>query len=214
MTGIQWDARVSREVNMTIMQNRTMLKRLQRLRQGSTDDIRNIISLCEAEPGLQTAANMVRVIANTGVRNGEFAKLRIADIDPSGTWLTIHRHRSGSVRSRVIPIRQKTHTALLALHQLNPDSEFVLGDTPRTRFDCMIRKLILVAPEFGRTRQRTYSIRKNFEYRLMSAGIPAGVVKYLLGCESLTTSIQQLTLTPEERMQIVQRTLERFIEEL
>lgn len=190
-----------------------MRKKFECLNPGSTDDIRSIILSCDADPRLQTVGNMVRVIANTGLRNREFAELRISDIDPAG-FLYIRRARSASLPPRIIPIRPKTHMALLALHQLNPESEFVLGNNPRARLEFMIRNLKVVAPTFGRIPRRTHSIRANFSYRLMSAGIPAGTVKYVLGLESLRNSIQQLVLTPEERMQIVRRTLERFIEEL
>lgn len=196
------------------MHKREMRKRLQRLRPGSTDDIRTIISIAEADPNLQILANMARVIANTGIRNGEFAGLRISDIDPTGSWLEVRRPRSTSMPSRVLPIRPRTYMALLALHQLNPESELVLGDFPKTRFNSMLHKLKVVAPNFGRARQRTYSIRANFAFRLMSAGIPAGIVKYVLGWESLESSFQRLPLTPEQRLQIVRRSFECFLDEL
>jgi hypothetical protein len=41
-----------------------------------------------------------------------------------------------------------------------------------------------------------------------------GVVKYVLGRESLRSSLGELTLTHEQRMQVARRSLERFLEEL
>ncbi len=89
-----------------------------------------------------------------------------------------------------------------------------MEDSPRTRFDYMIRKLKIVAPQLERTRLWSYSIRLNFECRLVLAGIPMGTVKYVLGRESLGSSLIDLTLTHEQRMQVVRRSLERFLAEL
>jgi 23S rRNA pseudoU1915 N3-methylase RlmH len=46
------------------------------------------------------------------------------------------------------------------------------------------------------------------------AGIPTGVVKYVLGRESLRSSLSDLTLTHEQMLQVVRRSMERFLEEL
>lgn len=180
----------------------------------STDDICKIISRCEDDPKLQVLRNLVRVIANTGLRNGEFASLRESDIDPAGTLLHVGRPRTIASSMRMLPLRPRTYAALVSLHILNPESEFVLGDCPRTRFDYMIRKLKIIAPQFARAGLWTYSIRLNYESRLISAGIPMGIVKYLLGRESLRDSLGELSLTDEQKVQIVRRSVERFLQEL
>jgi integrase len=191
-----------------------MHKRVERMQPAATDDLREIISHCENNPDLQVLGHMVRVISNTGLLNGEFGSLRRTDIDPAGVWLYVGRRRTVASPERALPIRPRTYAALVSLHQLNPESEFVLGGSPRTRFDYMIRKLKIVAPQLARTRLWSCSIRLNFECRLISAGIPMGVVKYVLGRESLRSSLGELTLTHEQRMQVARRSLERFLEEL
>lgn len=207
-------AQPAREVDLTTRQNTKMPQQLQRMKPASTDDIRELILSCENNPDLHALAGMVRVIANTGLRNEEFMALRTSDIDPSGTWLHIGRPRAASSPCRVLPIRSATRAALVALHQLNPASELVLGETPRTHFNFMIRKLRVAAPQLARARLWTYSIRGNFESRLITAGIPAGIIKYVLGREPLATALKELSLTPEQSMQVVKRSLERFLEEL
>lgn len=189
-----------------------MRKQIERTQPAETKDIREIISRCEDNQDLQVLGHMVRVIANTGLRNAEFESLRKTDFD--GTWLHVNRQRAVASPARVLPIRPRTYAALVSLQHLNPESDFVLGDHPRTRYEYMIRKLKIVAPQLAHTRLWSYSIRFNFECRLLSAGIPMGVVKYVLGRESLRSSLGHLTLTHEQSMQIARRSLERFLEEL
>ena len=199
---------------MTVRQNTKMRKQIERMQPAATDDIREIIFRCENKPELQVLGNMVRVIANTGLRNCEFKLLQKTDIDPAGIWLNVRRRRTVASPARTLPILPLTNAALVSLHQLNPQSEFILGDRPRTQFDNMIRKLKTVAPQLTHTRVWSCLIRLNFESRLFMAGIPTGVVKYVLGRESLHSSLSELTLTHEQMLQVARRYLERFMEEL
>jgi integrase len=199
---------------LTVRQNTKMRKQIERMQPAATDDIRDIISRCENKPELRVLGNMIRVIANTGLSNSEFTLLQKSDIDPAGTWLNVRRRRTVASPSRVLPIRPRTYAALISLHQLNSDSELILGGSPRTRFDNMIRELKIVAPQLTHTRVWSCSIRLNFESRLFMAGIPTGVVKYVLGRESLHSSLSELTLTHEQMLQVARRSLERFLEEL
>jgi integrase len=199
---------------VTVRQNTKMRQKIEHMQPAATDDLREIISRCEGDPHLQALGNMVRVIANTGLLNVEFASLRKFDIDVSGRWLHVGRPRSVASPSRTLPIRPRTYAALVSLHQLNPDSELILGEKPRTRFANMIRKLKIVAPQLPHTRDWSCSIRFNFESRLFMAGIPTGVVKYVLGRESFRSSFSDLNLTREQRLEVARRSLERFMEEL
>lgn len=199
---------------MTIRQNTKFRREINEMHPATSDNIRDFISRCEEDSNLRTTGNMVRVIANTGLRNEEFKSLQVSDLDPNGEWLNITHVRGTKGKPRVIPIRSRTYAALIALHELNPASEFVLGDCPRTRFDESIRKLRTVAPQFARARLWTHSIRKNFEFRLKSAGIPSGIVKYWLGRQDINEALQSLVLTHEQKMQVMRRTIERFLHEL
>jgi integrase len=199
---------------MTIRHNTKFRQKLVRMEPAATDDIREVLSRCAGCTDLQVPEFVIRVIANTGLGNSEFMSLQVSDIDSDGGWLHIGRPRGKYVGGRILPLRPKTISALLTLHRLNPQSEFVLGDSPRTRFDQMIRKLRVVAPQFARTRLWTYSIRMNFACRLMSAGIPSGLVKYCLGHRTKGDPFGVSILTPEQKLQVIRRTLECFLEEL
>lgn len=199
---------------MTTRHNTKFRHTLARIKPAATDDIRDVISRCEGHMDLQVPRCVTRVIANTGLRNSEFMSLRISDIDPDGKWLTISHPRGMYVGTRVLPLRPKTLEALLSLHHMNPQSELVLGVSPRTRFDQTIRKLKVVAPGLARTRLWTYSLRQNFAYRLISAGIPSGITKYCLGHRIEGDPFGISLLTREQKRQVLRRNIERFIEEL
>lgn len=199
---------------MTVRQNTKLWKQIQRMAPATAEDIREVIFQCEGESDLQVVGNMIRVLANTGLRNGEFMTLRISDIDPGGQWLQVSRRRGMGSEMRMLPLRSRTLAALNSLHDMNPESELVLGDSPRTRFDYTIRKLKIIAPQFGRARLWTYPIRLNFEYRLMSAGIPTGMVKYCLGRHMRVDPFDGLSLTHDQILLAIRRSIERFLDEL
>jgi integrase len=187
---------------------------IKRMNPASTAEIQEVITDCAGNSDLQIMGDLVRVIANTGLHNGELRSLQISDIDTGGNWFTVSGTRRKNGGKRVLPIRAKTLAALISLHKLNPQSVFVLGDSPRTRFDNAIRKLKTAAPQFARRRLWFYSVRSNFEHRLMSAGIPSGVVKYCLGHRNLDDVLLGLSLTPQQGLFIVRRSMEKFLEEL
>jgi integrase len=202
------------EIHMTIRQNTKFRKQIARLCPATTEEIRELFLKCEGDPGLRVAGNIIRAVANTGIRGEELKSLRISDIDATGEWLTVARPRNMRGDGRVVPIFARTYAALRELHGMNPLSEFILGDSPRTRIDQTIRILKIIAPQLARTRLWIHSIRLNYETRMYAAGVPSGIVKYLLGRESLGEALKFSSLTRDEVLQIVRRTFERFMHEL
>jgi len=102
----------------------------------------------------------------------------------------------------------------MSLHRMNPESDFVLGAHPRTRFALVLAKLRPVFPELSHGRLFMYSVRMNFVCRVMSAGIPLSLVKYCLGQGDIGMLMGHLTLTPEQKLEILRRNLESFVQEL
>jgi integrase len=205
---------MERRIPMTMRQNTKSWKQVERMNPATTEDIHDLILRCEGNLKLQVCGNIIRVLANTGLRVEELKSLRFTDIDPSGEWLNIARPRSKGVGTRVVPIFSRTHLALLELHGMNPHSAFILGDCPRTRIEQTIRILKRLVPQFGRTRLWSYSVRMNFMCRLHLAGVAAGILKYLIGHESLNEALNLPSLTRDQKLQVVRRTIERFLNEL
>jgi integrase len=184
----------------------------QQIRLMSTAEIREILAKCEMEPKLHLVGDVVRVIANTGIRNSELMSLRMSDVDITGGWLTIKGRKVPFARK--VPLRPKTIAAIISLHKRNPESVFVLGEFPIRRMRIVIALLWLVWPRQSNGRSLLLSVRLNFKYRLMSAGIPSGVVRYCAGSRDPSSLLSDMSLTPEEWFDIVRRNLERFLEEL
>lgn len=201
------------EVSLKIQNNTGHLEQVQRIVPPEVDDIRQIIVRCEHNSELHTVGNMVRVLANTGLRRGEFTEVRRSDIDPDGQWLHVGGSSGIGGNGRMLPIRPLTLEALLSLHRMNAQSEFVLGDRPKARFDYALRKLRTVAPQLVQTRAPAHSIRVMFAYRLWSADIAPDVVGYLLGRRT-SESLRECLLTHEQWLGIVTRSMEWLVDEL
>jgi integrase len=179
-----------------------------------TEEIQQILKTCDAHPDLHLVRDIVRVVANTGMKNCELSSLLVSNIDYGGRWLLTSEGVRPRYAKRFLPLRSRTLESLTCLRQLNPQSSLVLGDSPRGRFDCVVEGLRSRFPNVARGRLLVYSVRMNFAFRLMSSGIPLGIVKYCLGHQDLTMLFGKLSLTPEQKLEIIRRDLESFVPEL
>jgi integrase len=189
-------------------------RRLETFRHAPTEEIQQILKTCDVYPDLHLVRDIVRVVANTGMKNCELGSLLVSNIDYDGRWLLTSEGVRPRYPKRFIPINSKTLESLTSLHRLSPESPFVLGDFPRSRFDCVVETLRSRFPDVARGRLLMYSVRMNFAFRLMSSGIPLGIVKYCLGHQDLAMLFGKLSLTPEQKLAIIRRDLESFVPEL
>ena len=178
----------------------------------STAEIGEILAKCEMDPKLHLVRDVVRVVANTGIRNLELASLRMSDVDITGGWMAIKGRKV--LFTRKVPLRPKTIAAIVSLHSRNPESPFVLGEFPILRMRIVIASLRLVWPRHSHGRCLLLSVRMSFTYRLMHAGISSWVVRYCEGHQDLSLSASKMPLTPEDWLYILQQTREMFPEEL
>jgi integrase len=193
--------------------NLAFKRQLHKLRPISSSDIAEILETCEKNPRLHLVRDIVRILANTGLRNSELASLRISQVDIIGRWVTIVEGRKAPA-IRKIPLGPKTIVAIASLHSMNPESPFVLGEFPNRRMRIVIARLRSMWPRLTHDRLLLHRVRINFACRLMCAGIPIGVVSYCLGCRDISRLFGRLALSPDERLDIVRRNLERFVDEL
>ena len=191
-----------------------MSKRLETFRYASMEEIQQILKTCDAHPGLHLVRDIVRVVANTGMTNCELGLLLVSNIDYDGRWLLTSECFSPKHAKRFLPINSKTLESLTCLHQLNPESPLVLGESPRSRFEYVAKTLRSRFPDFARGRFVMYSVRMNFVYRIMSSDIPSSIVNYCLGRQDLALVFGKLSLTPEQKLAIIRRDLESFLPEL
>jgi integrase len=193
--------------------NLAFKRKLQRMRPIASDDTVKILEICDKEPRLHLVRDVIRILANTGIRNSELLALRISHVDISGGRMTIVEGRK-TPAVRTLPLRPKTLAAITSLHSMNPESPFVLGKFPSRRMRIVIARLNSMWPRLSDDRLLLHRVRINFACRLMCAGIPIGVVSYCLGRRDISRLFGRLALSPDERLDIVRRNLERFVDEL
>lgn len=190
---------------------RAFQAQLQEIRHMSTAEIGEILAKCEMEPKLHLVRDVVRVVANTGIRNSELASLRMSDVDITGGWMAIKGCKVPFTRK--VPLGPKTIAAIVSLHSRNPESPFVLGEFPTLRMRIVIASLRLVWPRHSHGRFLLLSVRMSFTYRLMHAGIPEAVARCYPVRPGLTAQFY-MSPTSEERLDTVRRNLDRLLEEL
>src|ERR1700720_1626240 len=131
--------------------NLAFKRQLHKLRPISSSDIAEILETCEKNPRLHLVRDIVRMLANTGLRNSELASLRISQVDIIGRWVTIvEGGKAPAIRK--IPLGAKTIAAIASLHSMNPVSPFVLGEFPNRRMRIVIARLRSMLPRLSHDR--------------------------------------------------------------
>ena len=192
----------------------TLEKRLERIHPARDEDITLVIKACEGSPELHMVRDVIRVIANSGLRNCELVALRCEDIDLDHKWMLVGRGRNAKYARRLLPLRHRTMAALASLQQTNPGCPLVLGRNPLERMRDVVHILKKICPALARRSQTMYPLRMNFVSRLYSSGVPLSVVKYCLGDCDESMLLGHLSLAPEVKREILRRNLESFLPEL
>ena len=146
----------------------------------TTDQVIEFLARGFQDPDLHPTCHLVWVVANKGMRRAELERLRIGSIDPARSRVEISAHTSNKL-ARYIPIRSKTFESLMILHTLNGASDFILGNSPKSRINRAVS--LLQSNAFGRNQARItlHSLRRNFASRLRQSGVSLPLVKYCLG---------------------------------
>lgn len=193
----------------------TLLNRSNRLTPASDLDICTLMEKCNADPGIHYVGDVARVIANLGLTNLEFAEMRFADINLVSESVVVGGcDRKGSHPQRLLPLRPKVRTALLSLHERNPESPFILGNHPFYQFRKVIRNMKSLVSGLSRGRLTLHSLRMNFAYRLFSSGLPMSSVRYCLGLRSDFPVLNEPFRLSTTKLKILRRDLESFLPEL
>jgi integrase len=96
----------------------TLNEHLARFRIVPTEEIRRIIEACDAHPDLYLVRDIIRVVANTGMKNSELSSLLLSDIDFERKCLLAGKGRKSAHAERCLALRSKTIASLTSLHQL------------------------------------------------------------------------------------------------
>lgn len=188
--------------------------RVDRINAPSPEEVKQAIATFDARPELHFVRDIVRVIANTGLKNRELIALRPADVDSKSNNVIVSRMQSGRFEPRILPVGPLTAAALLSLHARNEKSDFLLGEFPGRRVVTAVQSLQSLCPYLARGRNVLQAVRFSYICQLLRAGIPLGLVNYYCGRRGTWRYARGLQIPDDQRLEIMRRNIKAFIPEL
>lgn len=146
----------------------------------SRKQISAIVTAANSDPSLRSVRDVVQVVLHTGLLSSQLSNLRISDVDIENNRLRLDSHLSPSGQ-RFVPLSPMTLVALLHLHDLNPESEFVMGDNAAVRISFVRRSLRRLGEQTGNRNLRLHSFRSTFAAMLILAKVDRSTRAELMG---------------------------------
>ncbi len=131
-------------------------------------EIAELVSAADSMPDAADFQDVVSIVANTGIRPAELCNLRWPDVDFERKCLSIGA--SGGARARRIPLGDKALALLRVRRQRQPDSEFVLGRSPRLVLERASRRCRLLSVQTCRRVVTLRLLRLAFLNRWVDSG--------------------------------------------
>jgi integrase len=191
----------------------TFQKRLAHLEPVHDEDICRIIASCDATADLHLIRDVIRMIANLGLKDRELADIRWSDINCEGKWVIVGRNSKVGAPGRWLPLRPRALAAIMSVRAGEPECDFVFGPRPVELIGSAVKRIAALSPSLTRGSLTTKSIRLNYVVRLMSSGIPKSIIKYCLGQCDESALLRHSSLTPQVKHEILRRDLESFLPE-
>jgi integrase len=141
--------------------------------------IDQIITTANADPRLHLTGDVVRVLAETGLRSVELSRLQVGDIDIAKSCLVISSEMMAGERS--IPLSPRALNALKCLHSHFPDSTFVMGDKPVSVLHRVSANFRKITSQLGITGCGLFSLRRFCVARLLEYGVDLVTVAQFMG---------------------------------
>jgi integrase len=161
---------------------------------------------------LEWLARSVLILANTGLRRGELARLQWRDINFETRLLTVRSRIDGATKSgheRTIPISDNLLLDLEAAFKRTQPAEdspvVVLGSGQPPAPDYIyktFKRQVLDCPQVSRT--TLHGLRHAYASWLVSSGTPLPVVQELLGHAEITTTMKYAHLAPDAKVKAMQ----------
>jgi integrase len=146
----------------------------------SREQISAIVTSANSDPSMSIVRDVMQVVLHTGLLSSQLSNLRISDVDIENLRLRLDSHSSFS-EQRFIPLSPMVLVALMHLHDLNPESEFVLGDNRSARISFVRRSLRQLGEQTGNRHLRLHSFRSTFAAMMVSAGVDISTRAQLMG---------------------------------
>jgi len=155
-----------------------------------------------ANPQWAAEAEVLTVLANSGIRPGELRGLRFIDVVPADRCVKIAR-RKETVAFSILPITQTALDALLALNRRFTGEEFLLGEKPDHVVRRARRALAVQLKSKSDLPIGLHSLRRAFIARLVQAGADPETIKLCAGHRIPTT--ERLLARAKDALQKVAR---------
>lgn len=136
----------------------------------SYKQISAIFTAAETDPSMTVVREVVQVALRTGLLSSQLSNLRISDVEIENFRLRLYSPSSSS-RQRFIRLLLMALVALIRLHDLNPESDFVMGDNAVARIWYVRRSLRRLGEQIGNRILRLHSFRSTFAAMMISAKV-------------------------------------------
>jgi integrase/recombinase XerC len=158
-------------------------KRITRLHKTlDNNQLNQLLRFSAENPEMQDLHDVLVIVSSTGIRVGELCQLRWADIDFQLRELEVSI--SGFSRRR-IPFGSEALRIFKDREARKPESDFVLGISPRALISGVSRRLASLSLSLGITRVSLHMLRENFVLRLINSGKVMAYVARISGLEGV-----------------------------
>lgn len=123
----------------------------------SGDELTRILSLSREDPKYRDLHDVAQITLGTGLRASELRELRWADVDFERTHLTIRQAKCGHIRTAALGT--ETIRILESRRERDPESDFVLGRSPRTVLYRVMHQLSALCKQAGVRRVCLHALR-------------------------------------------------------
>lgn len=148
----------------------------------------------------------VLLTMNTGMRWGELASLRWADVNTDLALLTVRGITAKSDRTRHIPLNAEALDVLSKWH--SPRDGYVFPSRDGCKLDNMRKAWWGVLRAAGISDCRWHDLRHHFASRLAMSGVDLPVIRELLGHSDFALTLRYAHLSPGHRAAAVARLME------
>jgi integrase len=139
------------------------------------------------DPAMATEAAVLTVLANSGIRGGEFKQLRFKDVLPADHCVRI-AYRCSKAAGRLLPISESALDGILALRNQFPKSASILGVAPDRVLNKACRAFQSALHSQTSVPARPYLLRIWLATRLVQAGASSHILQLCMG-RSITGSL-------------------------
>jgi integrase len=168
----------------------------------------HILEVSQKDPALQDLHDVVTIISYTGMRRGELQELLWSDVDFDQRSIVV---KGKGARRRRVPLERKTLKVLQALRDREPNTELVLGKSPRVLLERASHQLRVVCDRIG-MRCSFHCLRRMFLERLMNSGANSSSLMVFGGWKPSSLAFKSF-LTGDQSYEIAAREQARMEEQ-